>query len=466
MAAQGTGFDVDVVVVGGGGGGLTAASSAALQGASVALFEKEPACGGNTARSIGSIPGAGSQMQADAGVDDSPQRFVDDVAQHIGGAFNERGVTRLAETSAELVEWLGTDLGIPLRLTEDYRHVGHSVARLHNPPRREGAVLIEHLATFAERRGVAIRTRAPVQSIARGDDGGFQVHVAGEVIRARAIILATDGFGANSQMMREQCARYAGLSYLGGPGNVGDGIRMGTELGGVTDSMSAVLGFAIMGVPDDCPSSWDTMVSWTVIENGGIVVDGSGRRFADESVGYSAFVDDVIDHGESNVYAVFDERILQSVALWEERFRLLVERADSPVRRIDPPDPPFDLSADALSATVSQYAAAASGARRDPHGRQDFGWAPLGAPLYAARAEPSVLTTLGGLVVGDNGEVHDADGAPIDGLFAVGGTAQTLTGTAGARGYISGAGLLAALGYGRLAGAAAAAWSRAAKPSV
>ncbi len=446
---------IDLVVVGGGGGGLSAAIAAALSGARVVLLEKEERCGGNTARSIGSIPGAGSRFQEAAGVEDSPQRFVDDVTAHTHGEVNAIGLERLAGQSADLVHWLTDVVELPLRLTEDYRHVGHGVTRLHNPPGREGRVIVDHLSAFAESKGVEIRTSSPAADVSLSEEGTWLVSIeGGETLSARSVILATDGFGANPEMMAEYCSRYVGLAYFGGPGNVGDGIRFGLAAGGVAESMTAVLGFAIMGVPEASPSSWDTMVSWTVIENGGIVVDAAGRRFGDESVGYSAFVDAVVDAGQPLVYAIFDERILQSVSSWEERFRLLVERADSPVKRIDRATPPFGIDAAELDRTLAAYAAAASGDAQDEFGREDTGWAPFGDVLYAARAEASVLTTLGGLVVGQNAEVLDAAGSPIPGLYAVGGTAQTITGLAGAGGYISGSGLLAALGYGYLAGTA------------
>lgn len=454
-----TGFDV--IVVGGGGAGLASAVSAALGGASVLLFEKQEDLGGNTARSIGSIPGAGSRLQRMAGIDDSPEQFVQDVARQTGGAFNRGGMEQLAGLSAELIHWLIDVIGLPLTLTEDYRHVGHSVNRLHNPPGREGSTLVEHLARFARGRGVEIRTNSPVTDITLLDDGRWQVHCGADSLTANSVVLATDGFGGNAGMMLSEAPRYASLSYLGGEGNTGDGIRMGRSLGGATASMTSVLGFAIMGLPQGGGSSFATMVSWTVIENGGIVVDARGSRFGDESRGYSAFVDDVVDAGASEaVYAVFDQRILDSVAHWEDRFRLLVERHHSPVRPLDLADPPFGLSSDLLTETLAAYAAAAAGIADDPFGRTDFGWAPLGERLYVAKSEPAVLSTLGGLVVGKNGEVLAGGKKPIPGLFAAGGTAQSIVGLDGARGYISGAGLLAALGYGYLAGHAAAALTR------
>jgi fumarate reductase flavoprotein subunit len=446
---------VDVLVVGGGGGGLSAAVSARLAGASVILTEKEPELGGNTARSIGSIPGAGSRLQRAAGVEDGPDRFVADVEEHTGGEFNRAGLTRLAGISAELVQWLIDEVGIDLRLTEDYRHVGHQVNRLHNPVGREGRTLVGALAEFARRKGVDIRTSSAVTALERTTDG-YRARTAGGAIEARSVVLATDGFGANDEMKRAEASRYADLVYLGGPGNTGDGIRLGRSLGGTTASMDAVLGFAIMGQPDDSPVAWSTMVSWTVVENGGIVVDGDGRRFGAEDVGYSGFVDDIIDHATVPVYAIFDRANLDSVAGFEDRFRLLVERADSPIRRVDPDSPPFGIDPEQLAATVDEYLAAARGESPDPFGRTDFGAFPLEGELYAARSVPSVLTTVGGLVVGDDAEVLDEAGAPIAGLYAAGGTARTIVGLRGAGGYLSGAGLLAALGYGYLAGRSAA----------
>ncbi|GAB3812632.1 FAD-dependent oxidoreductase [Tessaracoccus terricola] len=448
----------DVIVVGGGGAGLTAAISAALDGASVLLLEKQPELGGNTARSIGSIPGAGSRLQAEAGITDSPSQFMSDVDAQTGGSFNERGLGLLSEQSASLVHWLIDEVGIPLTLTEDYRHVGHSVNRLHNPPGREGRVLVQHLADFARSRGVRIQTGSGVATVEHSDEDTFAVLTATDTYSARNVVLATDGFGANREMLHEVAPQYAGLSYMGGEGNTGDGIRLGTGLGGHTASMTAVLGFASMGLPDDEPSAWATMVSWTAVENGGFIVDPSGARFGDESSGYSAFVDTILESGGGGtVHVVFDQRILNSVSKWEERFRLLAEREGSPIRPLDPDHPPFGLDAATLRNTLAAYGRAAAGEAEDEFGRRDFGWAPLEGPLYVARSEPAVLTTLGGLVVDDQARVLRADGHPVAGLYAAGGTAQTIVGTAGAGGYISGAGLLAALGYGFLAGSSAAA---------
>ena len=61
-----------MVVVGGGGAGLAAAIEARAAGAQVLLVEKNPALGGSTAWSIGSITATGTPHQRRKGIEDSP----------------------------------------------------------------------------------------------------------------------------------------------------------------------------------------------------------------------------------------------------------------------------------------------------------------------------------------------------------------------------------------------------------
>lgn len=453
----------DVAVLGGGGAGLASSISAAQRDLKVVVFEKSDRCGGNTARSVGSIPGAGSRFQAATGIEDSPELFLADVKGQTKGKFNHEGMRRLAQISAGLVHWLVDDVGVVLKLTQDYKHVGHSVNRLHNPPSREGGELIGTLVDVAEGLGVSILTKAPVTTVSPGPDGYTVQLESGDEFSVASVIIATDGFGADHQMMVDRCARFADLKYFGAPGNTGDGIRIGQSVGGTVDSMDSVLGYAIMGMPSESESAWDTMVSWTVVENGGVIVDSEGCRFGNEEVGYSAFVDTVVNHTNEPIYAIFDERIQNSVADHELRFKLLLERADSPVRPLSLARDtvlPYQLPRDAARRTLDAYLRAASGERADQFGRTEFGMAPLQGNLFVAKAEPSVLTTLGGLKVDGDARVLDTQGRPIESLYAAGGSAQTITGLSGASGYISGAGLLAALGYGYLAGRHARGLSR------
>src|ERR1043165_414595 len=76
--------DVDVLVIGAGACGLAAAITAHDCGADVAIVEKLDRPGGNSALSTGSVPAAGTRFQREAGIDDTTERFVEDLMRKGG----------------------------------------------------------------------------------------------------------------------------------------------------------------------------------------------------------------------------------------------------------------------------------------------------------------------------------------------------------------------------------------------
>ena len=98
---------IDVLVIGAGACGLAAAIAAHDEGASVAIVEKLDRPGGNSSLSTGSVPAANSRFQREAGLVDSPEAMVRDLMQIAGGDTDDLAlVQRMAEVSAETVEWL------------------------------------------------------------------------------------------------------------------------------------------------------------------------------------------------------------------------------------------------------------------------------------------------------------------------------------------------------------------------
>ncbi len=68
----------DVVVIGGGGSGLAAAIEATTLGRHVIVLEKNPAIGGSTIRSIGSIAASCTPHQIRKGIQDNPDDHFED----------------------------------------------------------------------------------------------------------------------------------------------------------------------------------------------------------------------------------------------------------------------------------------------------------------------------------------------------------------------------------------------------
>ena len=447
--------EVDVLVVGAGGCGLTAALAAHGEGASVAVVEKSDRVGGNTALSTGSIPGAGSRFQQLAGIEDSPTRMVEDLLRQSGPHDAAELVTILAEASAGLVEWLVDDHGVDLRLITDYRHVGHSVPRLHAPPSRRGSDLVADLLAAVERCAIPLVLGNPVRRLVIDGQGA----VCGAVIggdrvteyrlRAAKVVLAANGFGADRVMVGRHCPGIAGAEYFGAVTSTGEAIRWGEALGAGVGNMGAYQGYAAVAYPHG------TILSWTIVEKGGVICNGIGERFGDETVGYSGFAEEVLAQ-DAPVVAVFDTRIRDYVASHEVEFRELVRGGG--VRVEATPEAlaeAFGLPGDTLAATIEAYRAAATGGV-DPFGRSDFSLAPLQPPYAGCRVVPGLFHTQGGVQVDGEGRVRRPDGSLVRNLYAGGGVAAGLSGRSGGRGYCSGNGLLAALGLGRLAGRAAA----------
>jgi fumarate reductase flavoprotein subunit len=442
--------DVDLLVIGAGACGLAGAIAAHDQGISVAIVEKRDRPGGNSSLSTGSIPGAGSKYQRAAGIEDSPERMLADLVA-VGGRHDADDLTQLmAEQSAPLCEWLIDGLGARMELITAYKHVGHTVERLHAPRSRRGQDLVDDLLGFVSDRGIALALGNPVDGLIEEDGAVGGAVVGGEPVTAGKVLLATNGFAANREMVREFCPEIAGADYFGALGSTGEAVRWGQPLGAALGNMAAYQGYAAVAYPQG------QLLSWTTIEKGGILVGADGRRFGNEDAGYSGFAPDVMAQG-ALAWAVYDRRIHEIAALEEEYAEMAgmgavrwaeTARALAEAGGVDPAG---------LAETVETYNAAARGAAADPFGRVSFALAPLQPPLGILTVKPGLFHTQGGLLVDGHARVRRTRGGVIPNLFAGGGAAAGISGRSGAGGYASGNGLLTALALGRIAGLRAAA---------
>jgi len=445
--------EFDVLVVGAGACGLSAAIAAADAGVQPVIIEKMDRVGGNSALSTGSVPAAGSRFQRDAGIADSPDQMVHDLMVVAKETDDLEEVRRLAEVSGETVEWLVDVVEARLQLITAYKHIGHSVPRLHAPQSRRGKDLVDDLVRAVERRGIpiAVGNAATELLISDGAVQGATVRVGteSESITAAKTILAVNGFAGAPHLVKRFCPEIAGARYFGALGSTGEAIIWGEAAGAALANIGAYQGYAAVADPHG------SLLSWTTIEKGGILVDCTARRFGDESLGYSGYARNVLAQGQY-CYALFDQRIFDIAKAEEEFVELFryggLKTGASPAEIAAA----YGLDAAALSETVADYNAAARGERADAFGRRDFGQAPFAPPYYGCRVVPGLFHTQGGLKIDRDARVLKPDGTVVPNLFAGGGAAAGISGRAGALGYASGNGLLSAIGLGRLAGLAAA----------
>jgi len=444
--------EVDVLVIGCGGCGLTAALSAAQAGASVLVLEKEDKAGGNTSLSQGMIPAAGTRIQREAGVKDSPETMAADILEKNHHESDPNLTRHVAEESGRMVDWLTDDLGIPLHLVTNFLYPGHSCHRIHAPNNTKGTFLVNALLAAAARYdGIDIAYGAPARRlIVRSTDQavlGAEVDIEGVGLnRARAgkTILALNGFGANPEMVAQYIPDMDGAYYFGHEGNTGEGILWGQALGAELVHMASYQSHGSVAHPHG------TLLTWAVISLGGYQVNTRAQRFVNEDHGYSEHALDVLAQPEGVAVEIFDERIYNAVKEYEDFQKCVEMGAVKRGNTIEDLAVVFGLDSEALRATHEDFQKAAREGVADAIGRTDVKQ-PISPPLFGVKVTGALFHTQGGLKVDENGRVVRQGGGLIPNLYAGGGTASGFSGNGGS-GYLSANGLLAALTLGRLAG--------------
>jgi len=446
-------IEVDVLVIGAGGCGLVAALAAAEKGAQVFVLEKEKAAGGNTSLSQAMVPAAGTQLQKEAGVADSPELMAEEILRKNKYQSDPELTLHVARESSRLVGWLNKQMGIRLELVTGFLYPGHSKYRIHANKTRKGAHLVNDLLKCVNRyENIDIAYNAPVKRlIASRIDGGVwgaEAEISGvgkNLARAKKIILALNGFGANKEMLEQYIPEMKDAYYFGHEGNTGEGILWGQALGAALDCMGTYQAHGSVAYPHG------TLLTWAVISLGGYQINLKGRRFVNEYHGYSEHALDVLSQEGKVAIEVFDERIYRAVENYEDFQKCIQVGAIKKFDTIEDLANFFHLPLEQTVSTHEAFQRAARGEAADELGRTVFG-EPLQPPLYGVKVTGALFHTQGGLRVNQYAQVLRADGSVIPNLYAGGGTAAGFSGKAGPSGYLSANGLLAALVLGKIAG--------------
>ena len=187
-------------------------------------------------------------------------------------------------------------------------------------PTRTGSHLIVCLRRAAEECDISIVTERAATSLLVADDRGIvgvetvRGDGVSERIRCEALVLACNGYGGNPDLVRRYIPEMANALYFGHPGNRGDAIIWGDALGAQLEHLSAYQGHGSVATPHNI------LITWAAIMQGGFQVNSDGRRFSDESLGYSEQAAEVLRQPDSIAWCVFDARIA-SVARQFEDFR-------------------------------------------------------------------------------------------------------------------------------------------------
>lgn len=457
VAVDGEKFDTQVplIIVGAGAAGLCAALAAKEGGIDAVVIERDDVPSGSTALSAGLIPAAGTRFQREKGIADSPAVFAADIQRKAKGEGDRSVVDVVAARAGPLVEWLSDRYGLPFEVVDNFNYPGHSAMRMHGLPSRTGRELIDRLRNAAEANDIVILAKSTAQRLFADSESRIRgvevVHRDGtsERIGCKAMVLACNGFGGNPELVGRYIPDMAGALYFGHPGNQGDAVIWGDALGAQLSHLGAYQGHGSVATPHNI------LITWATIMQGGIQVNGEGRRFCDETRGYSEQAAEVLRQPGGFAWTVFDARIA-AVARQFDDFQN-AERAGAILTAntieglVGDMRTPF--AAFAAEWNEVENLKLANG--QDRYGRPFRAEQACKPPFHAVKVTGALFHTQGGLAIDSKGRVRRKDGGSFPNLFAAGGAAAGVSGSTAA-GYLSGNGLLTATVLGRLTGQTAA----------
>ena len=457
-------IDTDVVIIGAGGAGMTAALTASDAGKSVLVLESQPAVGGNSVKSTGGMNAAKTAYQdantfdeaagiektlksAEAYADnaaitalaatvkeqweawqanpegyfDSTELFALDTLIGGKGLNDPELVNTLVNNSAAAIDYLDS-IGIHLNNVAAFG--GASVKRIHRPVNDEGKTvsvgaytvpLLE--AACQGRDNLALLTDVTATKLLTNEAGAvIGVEAQGKAgnkvtVNAKAVILATGGFGANLDMVVQYKPDLAGFMTTNAAGIQGQGILMATEIGAATVDMEQIQ------IHPTVQADTASLITEGLRGDGAILVNANGERFIDE-VGTRDVVSAAeIAQPDSFSWLVVDQKMVDASSVIQGYInRGLMLQGDT----YEALAGELGIPADAFAATMEKWNGYVAEKNDPDFGRTSFAQPLDTAPYYAVKVTAGIHHTMGGLKIDSQTHVLNTEGQIIPGLFAAG----------------------------------------------
>lgn len=439
--------EADIVIIGAGGAGMAAAVEAAGLGKSVIIVEKMPIVGGNTNRATGGINAAETSIQEQEGIEDTIDTYYNDTFKG-GKEENDPELLKvMVENSAEAVDWLN-ELGAGL--TRVSLSGGATNPRIHTPEDGSavGPVVVKVLENKLKELGVEILMETTAKNIIEenGAAAGVEVeNVNGNSfkIHAKAVIIASGGFGANSDMVESFRADLVGFSTTNHAGATGDGIELGQEAGAALDDIE----FIQIHPTTDPESGY--MFTEGLRGDGAILLNSQGMRFTDELLTRDVVSANILKQEGGIAYLVTNEEMKEENAALAGYIKKGYATECATLADVAKA---IGAEEAAVVESMAKYKDAVAAGTDAEFGREHLTKDLSEGPYYILKVTPGIHHTMGGLKIDTTTHVISTEGNAIKGLYAAG----EVTGGVHGANRIGGNAVTDIIVFGRIAGKTAA----------
>lgn len=457
--------EADVVVVGSGFAALAAAIEAKNAKASVKVIDKMPTPGGNSIINGGDFSAAGTKMQAEMGIKDSPELMLQDMLK-AGLYLNHVNKARIvAENSNEALEWTMNYLGA--RYGRIVFHGGHSVPRSHETIIASGSEVVKKMLAKLKELGVQVETRRKLERFILDKDGrvigieirdgynfGDEKSGTPVYIKAKkAVVLATGGFSRDLQMRMWQDPRLTkDFDSTNQMGATGEAMRAAFKIGAIDVQLDQIQ-LGPWASPDEKGFGYIPQFSEKVIGYGPIINPKTGKRFVSETTDRKRRADAMILVGVPAIH-VADSYAVNKMVRPEILEGGLKNGAIKKFNSLEEVASYYNIPLQPFLEEIKRFNSFLQKGKDD-----DFDILipkdakPMGQPpFYACRLWPKVHHCMGGVGTDENARVISQDFKVIKGLYAAG---EVTGGTHGAC-RLGGVAMADCVIFGRIAGKNAA----------
>lgn len=270
----------DLIVVGGGAAGLSAASHAADRNKTVLVLEALPKAGGNGVFAE-EMFALNSREAKNRGITCDVDGWFSLAMEHSHWKNNARLTRALLEHSGENMDWL-CDHGLNIAGINSESIPGLGAATHFTEGMHTGREVMEVLRTFCQENDrITILTSTPVTSLVTDENGAVTgVEADGKTYAGSAVLIATGGFGGNSELIHRIIPGIdeSAFAHLRGIRMQGDGILMAEKAGAevLRNGCFENAGPTFAG---------DSTVMGLVTKRYALWLNKQGRRFANEAMG-------------------------------------------------------------------------------------------------------------------------------------------------------------------------------------